>query len=100
MSELKVPPIAEEAVSLVYRGFTTRWYKFFEAVARKGNLQDTGWTTATGFSDKGVYAVYAGTAIGNPPTQAQVQAMDAELVKQSKRMVALEEALRAVGAID
>jgi hypothetical protein len=98
--EVDPPPIGEEAILREFMGFNVKWYKFFEAICRKVNNRTTGWTAATGISDTGPYAVYTGTAISNPPTQAQVQAIDAELVKQSKRMVALEEALRTAEVID
>lgn len=100
MTNIVIPKIS---IAMIERatGFAEKsWYRFLERLANKASFQDTGWTAATGASAKGAYAVYGGTIISNPPTQAQVQAVDAAVVAASKRIVALEAALRNGGLID
>lgn len=100
MKKITVPDVVLAAVQPGSWVLTIIWYKFLEAVANRLNLQDVGWTASTGIANKGAYAVYAGTAISNPPTQVEVQAVDAALVAVSQRMKAIEDALRTGGDIN
>lgn len=63
-------------------------------------LQDTGWTSATGTPNKGAYAVYAGQTVSVAYVQAEAQSTDDAVKAVSARLLAIEEALRANGAID
>jgi hypothetical protein len=47
----------------------------------------TGWNAPTGSLSRGTYAAYAGQTISNPPTQAEVQALD-DAVKLLSQTVA------------
>jgi hypothetical protein len=47
----------------------------------------TGWNAPTGTLARGTYAAYAGQTISNPPTQAEVQALD-DVVKLLSQTVA------------
>lgn len=99
MNNPVVPSISQAITS---PGWLTSlsWYKFFENVARKLNFQTDGWTASTGTAYKGAYASYAGQVVSNPPTQAQVQALDNAVVQLSQRLVALEDSIRAAGIIN
>jgi hypothetical protein len=63
-------------------------------------LQDTGWTPATGTANKGAYAAYAGQTVSATYTQTEAQATDDAVKALAARVIALEEALRANGAIN
>lgn len=80
--------------------FGTAWYKFFERVARRLNLQDAGWTASTGAANKGAYATYAGHACSVVYVQAEAQATDDAVKAVSQRLKAIEDALRANGGIN
>lgn len=62
--------------------------------------RDTGWTAATGTSNKGSYSTYAGATISATPTQAEVQAINDALKAASERIKALEDMLRTHGLIN
>lgn len=64
-------------------------------------LQDQGaaWTAATGTAARTALAAYAGQVVSNPPTQAQVQAIDDAVKAQGQALVALINDLRANGAL-
>lgn len=62
--------------------------------------QNTGWTAATGTANKGAYAAYASPTISATYTQAEVQALADALQAATRRIVALEAALRLNGGID
>lgn len=83
----------------------------FDAAAAAGNglsgaagvidaLQDTGWTASTGTPAKGAYAAYAGQTVSAAYVQAEAQATDDAVKALAARVIALEAALRANGAID
>lgn len=63
--------------------------------------QDVGpaWAAATGTATRSTFASYAGQAVSNPPTQAEVQAIDNHLVIISQRFKALLDDLKANGAL-
>lgn len=63
--------------------------------------QDIGlaWTAATGTASRTALAAYAGQIVSNPPTQAQVQAIDDAVKAQGQALVALINDLRANGAL-
>lgn len=63
-------------------------------------VQNTGWTTGTGTENKGAYATYTAPTISNPPTQIEVQALADALQAATRRILALEAALRSNGAIN
>lgn len=63
-------------------------------------LQDTGWTTSTGTPAKGAYVAYAGQTISVGFVQAEAQTTDDGVKALAARVIALEAALRANGAID
>lgn len=64
-----------------------------------GVLQDAGWTFATGTADKGAYATYTAPVISATYTQAEVQALADALQAATRRIKALEDALRLNEAI-
>lgn len=55
----------------------------------------TGWTVPSGTGSKSGYTVHAGQTISNPPTQAEVQAIDDHLVQLSKALKSLINDLHA-----
>jgi hypothetical protein len=57
--------------------------------------RQTGWATATGTATRTTFATFAGQTISNPPTQAQVQAIDNHVKILSERMKALIDDLHA-----
>lgn len=57
------------------------------------------WSAATGTESRAALASYAGQTISDPPTQAEVQALDNAVVALSRRVVALINDLRANGGI-
>lgn len=59
------------------------------------NVQ-TGWGTPSGTLARTTFASYAGQTISNPPTQAEVQALDDAVVIVSRRLAALVTDLLAV----
>lgn len=63
--------------------------------------QDVGatWTVATGTASRATFATYAGQTVSNPPTQAEVQAIDDHVKVLSQRMKALIDDLTANGAL-
>jgi hypothetical protein len=64
-------------------------------------LQDVGpaWTAATGTAARTALASYAGQTVSNPPTMAEVQAIDDALKALSQALVALITDLKANGAL-
>lgn len=60
------------------------------------NNTQTGWGTPSGTLARSTFATYAGQTISNPPTQAEVQAIDDALVIASRRLAALITDLLAV----
>jgi hypothetical protein len=61
--------------------------------------QTSAWTAATGTEARTALASYAGQTISNPPTQAEVQALDNAAKAASEHLVALINDLRSNGAI-
>lgn len=63
--------------------------------------QDVGaaWTAATGTAARTALAAYPGQVVSNPPTQAQVQAIDDAVKAQGRALVALINDLRANGVL-
>lgn len=61
--------------------------------------QTSAWAFPTGTASRAAFASYAGQAISNPPTQAEVQAIDDHLVILSQRLNALVTDLRNIGAL-
>ncbi len=62
-------------------------------------VREAGWTAATGTANKGVYATYDGQTVGAAYVQAEAQATDNAAKEASKRVKALEDALRTHGLI-
>lgn len=62
--------------------------------------RETGWTAATGTSNKGAYATYAGQICSAAYVQAEAQATDDASKANSQRIKALEDALRTHGLIN
>lgn len=64
-------------------------------------IQDIGaaWTAATGTEARTALAAYAGQAVSNPPTQAEVQAIDNAVKAQGEALAALINDLRANGSL-
>lgn len=58
-----------------------------------------GWTFGTGTPNLGVYATYAGHTWGATYDQTAQQALDNAAHNNSRRILALEQALKALGAI-
>lgn len=61
--------------------------------------QGTAWTAATGTEARTALAAYAGQTVSNPPTQAEVQAIDDAVKAISQHVVALINDLRGNGAL-
>lgn len=63
--------------------------------------QDVGpsWSPASGTASRATFITYTGQTISNPPTQAEVQAIDSHLVILSQRMKAMIDDLTANGAL-
>lgn len=59
----------------------------------------TAWATPTGTFDRTTFATYAGQTVSNPPTQAQVQAIDDAVKLLSQHLAALVSDLRANGVL-
>lgn len=57
--------------------------------------QTAAWADATGTETRTTFATYAGQTITNPPTQAEVQAIDDHVKVLSERVAALINDLRA-----
>lgn len=62
--------------------------------------QDTGWTAGTGTANKGAFATYGGQTMGVIYSQAVAQANDDAVKANAQRILAIEAALRSIGAID
>jgi hypothetical protein len=62
--------------------------------------QDTGWTAGTGTPSKGAFAAYAGQTVSVGYVQAEAQSTDDAVKATARRVLALEEALRANEAIN
>ena len=61
--------------------------------------RQTGWGAPTGTATRTTYATFAGQTITNPPTQAEVQAIDNAVVILSERLKALIDDLTTHGLI-
>lgn len=61
--------------------------------------QGAAWTAASGTEARTALAAYAGQVISNPPTQAEVQALDDAVKANSQHLVALINDLRSNGAL-
>ena len=58
------------------------------------------WGAATGSEDRTALASYPGQVVSNPPTQAEMQALDDAVKLISEHLVALINDLRANGALN
>ena len=61
--------------------------------------QTTAWSAATGTAARTALASYAGQVVSNPPTQAEMQALDDAAKAISQHVVALINDLRGNGAL-
>ena len=61
--------------------------------------QGAAWTAATGTEARTALAAYAGQTVSNPPTQAEVQAIDDAVKAISQHVVALINDLKGNGAL-
>lgn len=61
--------------------------------------QTAAWGAATGTEARTALASYAGQVVSNPPTQAEVQALDDAVKALSQRVVALINDLRTINAL-
>lgn len=61
--------------------------------------QTSAWTAATGTETRSTFATFAGQSITNPPTQAEVQAIDDHVKVLSERVAALINDLKTNGAL-
>jgi hypothetical protein len=61
--------------------------------------QTPAWVDATGTETRTTFSTYAGQVVSNPPTQAEVQAIDDHVKVLSERLAALINDLREVGAL-
>ncbi|EEA6523904.1 phage tail protein [Salmonella enterica] len=62
--------------------------------------RQTGWTSATGTANKGVFDADLTFAVSDTYTQSEIQAIANALITERRRTKALEDALRAHGLID
>lgn len=64
-------------------------------------MQDVGaaWAAPTGTAARTTFATFAGQTISNPPTQAEVQAIDDHVKLLSERVKALVDDLQANGTL-
>ena len=60
-----------------------------EATGLKWIAASTGWGAASGTLSRAAYASYAGQTVSNPPTQAEMQALDDAVKLLSRTVVAL-----------
>lgn len=61
--------------------------------------QTSAWANPTGTLTRTTFAAYAGQTISNPPTQAEVQAIDDHVKAMSERLAALITDLRTINAL-
>jgi hypothetical protein len=61
--------------------------------------QTTAWADATGTVSRATFVAYAGQTVSNPPTQAEVQAIDDHVRLLSQRVAGLVNDLRSIGAL-
>lgn len=61
--------------------------------------QTAAWATPTGTFARTTFAAYAGQTVSNPPTQAEMQALDDALKANSQRLAALISDLRGNGVL-
>ena len=61
--------------------------------------QGAAWTAATGTASRSALASYGGQTVSNPPTQAEVQAIDNAAKAMSQALVALITDLKANGSL-
>lgn len=62
--------------------------------------RDTGWTAGTGVANKGAHAAYAGQTVSAAYVQTEAQTTDDAVKANSRRLKAIEDALRAHGLIN
>lgn len=64
-------------------------------------MQDVGsaWVAASGTASRATFATHANQTITNPPTQAEVEALDDHMVIVSQRLKALIDDLKTNGAL-
>lgn len=70
-----------------------------EAIDPVEKDQGPAWTDATGTPARTALASYAGQTVSNPPTQAEVQALDNAAKAISQHVVAIINDLKANGAL-
>lgn len=61
--------------------------------------QGAAWTAATGTESRSALAAYAGQVVSNPPTQAEMQALDNAVKANSQALAALINDLKANGTL-
>ncbi|ECZ6990410.1 phage tail protein, partial [Salmonella enterica] len=62
--------------------------------------RQTGWTAATGTTNKGAFDADLTFTVSDTYTQSEIQAIANALIAERRRTKALEDALRAHGLID
>lgn len=92
------------AVNAVLTGDLTTVNANASGVYKVGSIQvvgarQTGWAADTGTAETIAHATYTTTAISNPPTQAQVQAISDALQAATRGQKAVKDALIAHGLI-
>jgi len=97
-----VNPSFPSGNSIISRdGRATEQFRAFLQQLASGVLKavQTGWAAPVGSGSRASINANYSTAIGNPPTQAQVQAMEAQLEALSKAVAQLIKDLESAGAI-
>lgn len=61
--------------------------------------QTPAWVSPTGTFSRAGFVAYAGQSVSNPPTQAEVQAIDDQVKEHSQRLAALIADLRTAGVL-
>lgn len=93
-------PIVDDA-GLPTRPFAMNWQNLIDDVASTVvGGEGAAWAAATGTEDRTALAAYAGQVVSNPPTQAEVQALDNAVVALSRHVVAAINDLRANRALN
>lgn len=81
--------------------FQNQWQRTMERVEADYVLrsQTVAWADPTGTLTRTTFTTYAGQVVSNPPTQAEVQAIDDHVKALSERLATLVTDLRAAGVL-
>lgn len=94
-------PVFSAPVTEVNRLVSNPWRNFFQAVwlATRSLGVGSGWAVPSGTGSRATFNMDAAFPVSNPPTQAEVQAIAAQVVVLQKRVGQLEQDLLDAGVI-